>query len=96
MQKILLVDDEKSFIDIIEILLKKEDYEVVVAHDGVEAMRIVQSDHPDLISAYETIKSLVEQYSNPFPGNVLVRHYSNAYRAQDIHIMDGPRLPAPN
>jgi hypothetical protein len=25
---------------------------------------------------------------------VLVRHYRNAYRAQDIHIMDGPRMPA--
>ena len=49
---------------------------------------------PNFFSAFETIKKLVEQHGTPFPGNVLVRHYSNAYRSQDVHILDGPRMPA--
>jgi hypothetical protein len=50
--------------------------------------------HPNFSSAFNAIRNLIEHHSTPFPGNVLVRHYRNAYRAQDIHVMDGPRMPA--
>jgi len=49
--------------------------------------------HPNFSLAYEAIRNLVEQNSFVFPGNVLIRHYGNAYRAEDIHITDGPRMP---
>ncbi|PIT92883.1 MAG: two-component system response regulator [Candidatus Harrisonbacteria bacterium CG10_big_fil_rev_8_21_14_0_10_42_17] len=49
MKKILLVDDEKSFIDIIQILLQKNGYDIIVACDGEEALVKVRSEHPDLV-----------------------------------------------
>ncbi len=50
--------------------------------------------HAGIAGPVEALRNVIEHHSTPFPGNVLVRHYSNAYRSRDIHIMDGPRLPA--
>ena len=55
---------------------------------------LVFKDHPDIFAPVNKLKGLVEKHSSPFAGNVLIRHYSNAYRAQDMHVMDGPQLPA--
>jgi hypothetical protein len=51
-------------------------------------------EHSNLAPAFNAIKQLVEEHGSPFPGNTLIRHYTNAYRAEDMHITDGPRLPA--
>ena len=51
-------------------------------------------DDPAIAAAVKALRQLVEKHGRPFPGNVLIRHYRNAYRAQDMHIMDGPRLPS--
>jgi hypothetical protein len=51
------------------------------------------SDDPCLFPAFDAIKRLIQAHSLPFPGNTLIRHYSNAYRSRDVHIMDGQRLP---
>jgi hypothetical protein len=51
-------------------------------------------DHPGIAGPLAALRNVVENHSRPFPGNVLIRNYSNAYRSQDLHIMDGPRLPA--
>ncbi len=50
--------------------------------------------HPGIAGPVTALQNLIENHGRPFPGNVLIRHYSNAYRSQDLHIMDGPRLPA--
>jgi len=47
--KILVVDDEQPIADILEFNLKKEGYDVIVAYDGVEALRKVEEEQPDLI-----------------------------------------------
>jgi len=48
-------------------------------------------EHPNLVPALLAVKELIEKHASPFPGNTLVRHYSNSYRAQDFHAMDsGP------
>ncbi len=49
--------------------------------------------HPNIAAAIGALRDLLENHGSTFPGNVLIRHYSNAYRSQDIHRMDGPRLP---
>ncbi|GAX00049.1 MULTISPECIES: response regulator YycF [Secundilactobacillus] len=46
---ILVVDDEKPITDIVKFNLTKEGYEVVVAHDGEEALKQVEEVNPDLI-----------------------------------------------
>lgn len=47
--KILIVDDEPDILDFISYNLKKEDYIVETAGNGVEALKKIESYHPDLI-----------------------------------------------
>ncbi len=47
--KILVCDDDKEIVDAIEIYLKQEDYEVVKAYDGYDAIDIVKNDAIDLL-----------------------------------------------
>jgi two-component system alkaline phosphatase synthesis response regulator PhoP len=46
--KILLVDDEKDIVEFIKYNLELENYQVIVAFDGEEALKKM-SEHPDLI-----------------------------------------------
>lgn len=48
-KKILVVDDEKTIVDIEKFNLTKEGYEVSVAYDGEEALQQVKDVDPDLI-----------------------------------------------
>ncbi len=47
--KVLLVDDESDFRDIIALFLQREGYETNCASDGKEAFEKIQSSRPDLI-----------------------------------------------
>lgn len=49
LNKILIVDDEKSMRDFLGIVLKKEGYSVSTASDGDEANRAIQKDIYDLV-----------------------------------------------
>ena len=48
-QKILVVDDSQAIATIIQTALLKEGYEVIVAHDGIEGLKLTLSEQPDLI-----------------------------------------------
>ncbi len=47
--KILVVDDEKDFIDAVRSLLEERGYSIDYANDGIGALEIVKKDIPDLI-----------------------------------------------
>ncbi len=47
-KKILIADDEPNIVISLEFLLKREGYEVIVAHDGAEALVRVRTERPDL------------------------------------------------
>jgi len=47
--KVLVVDDEKPIADILKFNLEKEGYQVVVAHDGDDAIELAEKEYPDLI-----------------------------------------------
>lgn len=49
MPKVLVVDDEKAIVDILEFNLKKDGYEVVCAYDGLDALDKFSKENPDLI-----------------------------------------------
>lgn len=49
MNSILVVDDEKAVCDLLKMYLEKEGFEVMVAHDGEEALKKVEHHHPSLI-----------------------------------------------
>jgi DNA-binding response OmpR family regulator len=47
--RILIVDDEKDMVELLSFNLRKHGYEVVAAHDGLEAQKRVRSFSPDLV-----------------------------------------------
>jgi two-component system, NtrC family, response regulator PilR len=48
-EKILVVDDEKSMCDFLSIVLKKEGYSVTTAEDGESAIRLIRKEPFDLV-----------------------------------------------
>jgi DNA-binding response OmpR family regulator len=46
---ILVVDDEKRLVSLVESYLTQEGYRVVTAYDGKEALAVARREHPDLI-----------------------------------------------
>jgi len=65
--KILIVDDEKTIVDILAYNLRKEGYTVLEAHDGNTGLQMALSENPDLlildimmpgIDGYEVCKRL--------------------------------------
>mgnify|MGYP000338768073 CR=1 FL=1 len=49
MHKILIVDDERSILDLLEMILKREQFQVATASDGKSAMALFDSFKPDLV-----------------------------------------------
>ncbi len=49
MAKLLLVEDNEMNRDMLSRRLQRKDYEVIIAVNGLEALEMVKSEHPDLI-----------------------------------------------
>ncbi len=47
--RVLVVDDEESFVDALRVGLRNEGFTVHVARDGVEALEVFDDVHPDLV-----------------------------------------------
>lgn len=48
-KKIILVDDDESFVHSVQALLEAEDYTVIVAHNGQEGLQRARQERPDLM-----------------------------------------------
>jgi len=48
-KKILVVDDERHIVRLVQVNLERQGYQVVSAFDGREALKKVESERPDLI-----------------------------------------------
>jgi DNA-binding response OmpR family regulator len=48
-EKILVVDDEESVTELLKTVLEKEGYKTIVTSDGEEAVRLAESEKPQLI-----------------------------------------------
>ncbi|HYR34424.1 MAG TPA: response regulator [Burkholderiales bacterium] len=69
-KKILIADDEPNIVTALEFLLQRSGYEVLIARDGDEALKTVESARPDLVlldimmpvrSGYEVCKRIRER-----------------------------------
>jgi len=49
MAKILVVDDNRSFVKMIVDTLVYEDHEVIIAYSGTDAVRIARAQSPDIV-----------------------------------------------
>ena len=65
--RVLLVDDEDRILNFLTSKLKATGYEILTAHDGVEALQVARDEEPDLIvldilmprmDGFETLKQL--------------------------------------
>ena len=48
-RKVLIVEDETNIADLINLYLKKEGYETMVANDGGKALELYRLFRPDLV-----------------------------------------------
>ena len=49
MKKILIIEDEEIMLDLLRRKMTSEGYEVIVARDGEEGLRLIKEGQPDLI-----------------------------------------------
>ena len=70
--KILVVDDEKDFVDLIKLVLKKEKYDVFTAYNGEDGLKVINTEKPDLaildlnlpgIDGYQVCQEIRKSYS---------------------------------
>ncbi|MCL4424761.1 MAG: response regulator transcription factor [Firmicutes bacterium] len=47
--KVLVVDDESSIVQLVTFNLEKEGFQTVAAHDGLQALQVARTEKPDLI-----------------------------------------------
>ena len=47
--KILIVDDDKNICELLRLYLEKEDFNVVIANDGVKAVEMFAAESPDMV-----------------------------------------------
>ena len=48
-KKVRVVDDDAKTVELVRLYLNRDGYKVLVAYDGVEALRLARESHPDLI-----------------------------------------------
>jgi len=79
--KLLVVDDDKDIVDALKNRLLRENYEVVVAFDGEEALVKVREDNPDIVmldlmmpkvNGFEVLKEIREKYNDRWRPVVIV------------------------
>jgi len=49
MLRLLIVDDEADICDFVKSFFTERDFDVLVAHNGKEALSVIESDKPDLV-----------------------------------------------
>mgnify|MGYP001586258165 CR=1 FL=1 len=73
--RILLVDDDPDILDVLEISLSEENYEILKAMDGEEAIRIIKSKPLDLVLLdYAMPKMNGRQVCMEVKKDILLRH----------------------
>ncbi|MBD3155145.1 MAG: response regulator [Candidatus Aenigmarchaeota archaeon] len=68
-EKIMVVDDEENFLELVTKVLRRKGFEVVAAQDGMECLEKIREEKPDLIlmdmmmpgmNGKETVKKIRE------------------------------------
>lgn len=62
MKKILIVDDEPNIVMSLEYTFKKNNFEVFIARDGLEALEILKINFPDVI-ILDVMMPMVDGYA---------------------------------
>ena len=77
--RILLVEDDRSLRRYLEVVLRREGYEVIVAVDGLEAMRVTLTEPVDVVVTDAIMPNL--------NGHELIRFLRNTPQLADMPIV---------
>ena len=89
-KKILVVDDEQDLLDFVKLRLEANNYNVIMATDGVEALEVFNKEKPDLVlldilmPKLDGFKVCQELKNNPQTVNVPVIMLTAKDRKDDI------------
>jgi len=98
--KILLIDDDKSIVEVIKNILTGQNYEVITAYDGKEGIEKVQSENPDLIvldirmplmNGYEFMRTLKVEARNSDKPMVPVIVLTAKEKMEEIFKLEGAK-----
>jgi DNA-binding response OmpR family regulator len=102
MTKILIVDDEPSYRDSLDLILSYEDYEVRTAADGVAALEVAGCFVPDVLivdwmlrgtmNGIEVAKTLLE--SNPSMRTIVITGYATPRLVAQVERIEGAEMLA--
>ena len=79
--RLLLVDDEKEFVETLADRLRMRDLEANIAHDGEEALSAVKKEEPDVI--------VLDVKMPGMDGIEVLRRVKNAYPDVEVIILTG-------
>ncbi len=79
MTKVLVVEDDKDLAELLAYNLKKEGYEVFVCLKGAEAIKLIESENPDLV--------LLDVMLPDFDGFRIAEYIRNSEEVKDIPIV---------
>lgn len=92
--KILIVDDEDMMRNLLNKILKRENYQILTAGDGQEAVELLAKEPVDLIisdmkmprmNGFELLKHVKENY--PQIGIIIMTAYGDTYTVKDALIL---------
>jgi two-component system KDP operon response regulator KdpE len=63
--RILVVDDERQITRVLRTALESHGYQVAIAADGIEALRQVDTFHPDLVHAESGWRGVDQGHPTP-------------------------------
>ena len=94
-KRILVVDDEKHIVRLVQLNLERAGYEVITANDGIEALEKVESENPDMLvldvmmPRLDGIETLKRLRSNPDTSELHVIMLTA--KSQDQDVLEGWR-----
>ena len=77
--RVLAVEDDRSMLVLLEAMLKAAGHDVLVARNGVEAMRIVEQHHPQLVITGWTMPQM--------DGITLCRKLRESSKRRDVYVI---------
>ena len=95
MTKIMIVDDEKDFRGMLDLMMKKEGFETEVAEDGRDFLEKVDKFQPDIVmldvmmprlTTSEILEKLKEKKNNPKIILLTVVRYSDEEKKKILHM----------
>ena len=79
--KVLIVDDDKDILNMLEVFLKDKDFDIITSGDGEDAYKIVMEEKPDLaivdglipgIHGFELCKKIKEDKTLKKPPKIII------------------------